>query len=125
MGGIYMELYEKIVFLRRKNGLSQQELADKLEISRQSVYKWEQGLTSPDITKLPELAKIFNVTVDELLNNDIDEKELAKDKVIENLENKNAYNKFLEIIKTQKGNIEVLPKSSNKYDIKSMSEGYL
>ena len=51
--------------------------------------------------------------------------EQAKNKVIENLENGNAYNKFLEIIKHQKGNIESLPKSINKYEIKSMTEGYL
>ena len=51
--------------------------------------------------------------------------EEAKEKVIENLENENAYNKFLEIIKNQKGNIEALPKGANKYDIKSMTEGYL
>lgn len=51
--------------------------------------------------------------------------EIAKNKVIENLENGNAYNKFLEIIKTQNGDITSLPKSKNKYDIKSMTEGYL
>ena len=51
--------------------------------------------------------------------------EEAKQKVIENIQNKNAYNKFLEIVKTQNGNIELLPKSSNKYEIKSMTEGYL
>jgi len=49
----------------------------------------------------------------------------AKDKVLENLENGNAYNKFLEIIKKQNGNIDALPKSTNKYEIKSMTEGYL
>ena len=67
-----MELYEKIVYLRRKKGLSQQELADKLDISRQSVYKWEQGISYPEIIKLPELAKLFDVTVDDLLNDSID-----------------------------------------------------
>ena len=51
--------------------------------------------------------------------------ELAKNKVIESLENGNAYNKFLDLIKTQNGNIDSLPKSLNKYDIKSMTEGYL
>lgn len=51
--------------------------------------------------------------------------EEAKTKVIENLENGNAYNKLLEIIKEQNGNIDLLPKASNKYDIKSMTEGYL
>lgn len=51
--------------------------------------------------------------------------EESKKKVLENLENNNAYNKFLEIIKYQNGNLELLPKSSNKYEIKSMTEGYL
>ena len=51
--------------------------------------------------------------------------EEAKQKVIENLENGNAYNKFLEIIKAQNGNIDLLPNNANKYEIKSMSEGYL
>jgi len=49
----------------------------------------------------------------------------ARDKVLMNLENGKAYNKFLELIKTQNGNIQNLPKSSNKYEIKSMTEGYL
>jgi len=51
--------------------------------------------------------------------------EEAKTKVLENLENGNAYHKFIEIIKTQNGIIENLPKSKNKYEIKSMTEGYL
>lgn len=51
--------------------------------------------------------------------------EEAKTKIITNLENKNAYNKFLEIIKEQHGDINSLPKSKNKYEIKSMTEGYL
>ena len=51
--------------------------------------------------------------------------EEAKNKVLENLENQNAYNKFLELIKIQGGDIDSLPKSSNKYEIKSMTEGYL
>lgn len=49
----------------------------------------------------------------------------AKIKVLENIENGNAYNKFIEIIKTQNGELEKLPKSTNKYDIKTMTEGYL
>lgn len=51
--------------------------------------------------------------------------EEAKNKVITNLENGNAYNKFKEIIKEQRGDITSLPKSKNKYEIKSMTEGYL
>ncbi len=51
--------------------------------------------------------------------------EQAKQKVIENLENKQAYQKFLEIIKEQHGTIDLLPHAKNKYEIKSMTEGYL
>lgn len=49
----------------------------------------------------------------------------AKNKVIENLKNQKAYNKFIEIVQAQNGNITSLPKNTNKYDIKSMTEGYL
>ena len=51
--------------------------------------------------------------------------EEANKKVLENLENGNAYNKFLEIVKTQHGDIDRLPQAKNKYEIKSMTEGYL
>lgn len=56
----------------------------------------------------------LNITYDE-----------AKNKVIENLENGNAYNKFLELVKSQNGDIHALPKCKNMYEIKSMTEGYL
>ena len=80
-----MELYEKIVILRRKKGLSQQELADKLDISRQSVYKWEQGLSSPDISKLKLLSDILDISLDILLDDSRDVTE--KNSVIETEEN--------------------------------------
>ena len=51
--------------------------------------------------------------------------EEAKEKVLNNLDNGEAYNKFLELVKYQHGNIDSLPKSNNKYEIKSMTEGYL
>ena len=49
----------------------------------------------------------------------------AKDRVLDNLENKKAYDKFLELVNAQSGDIYSLPKSSNQYEIKSMTEGYL
>lgn len=73
-----MELYDKIAFLRKNKSLSQQDLADRLNVSRQTVYKWEQGITSPDITKLPELASLFNITTDLLLDSKVTEEELLK-----------------------------------------------
>lgn len=67
-----MKLYEKITLYRKKNGLSQEELAEKIGVSRQAVSKWETGDALPEITKLKSLADTFNVTVDFLLD---DEKE--------------------------------------------------
>ena len=67
-----MKLYEKITLYRKKNGLSQEELAEKIGVSRQAVSKWETGDALPEITKLKALAETFNVTVDFLLD---DEKE--------------------------------------------------
>ena len=58
---------KKISQLRKENGLTQMELADKLAISYQAVSNWERGATMPDISKLPELAEIFGVTIEEIL----------------------------------------------------------
>ncbi|MBE6883669.1 MAG: helix-turn-helix transcriptional regulator [Ruminococcaceae bacterium] len=58
----------KIAELRRKRDMTQMELADKLGISFQAVSNWERGNSMPDISKLPELAELFEVTIDELLN---------------------------------------------------------
>ena len=58
---------KKISQLRKQNGLTQMELADKLAISYQAVSNWERGATMPDISKLPELAEIFGVTIEEIL----------------------------------------------------------
>jgi AbrB family looped-hinge helix DNA binding protein len=55
-------------YLRKKSQLSQEELAEKLNVSRQSVAKWENGETLPDITKCQELAIIFGTTIDQLVN---------------------------------------------------------
>ncbi len=62
-----MNLSEKILELRRSNGMSQEQLAEKMGVSRQSVSKWESGDSLPDVDRLPELSRIFNVTTDYLL----------------------------------------------------------
>lgn len=56
--------------LRKKHNLSQEELAAKLGVSRQAVSKWERSESSPDTDNLIELAKIYNMTLDDLLNGD-------------------------------------------------------
>ena len=65
-----MKLNEKIIYSRKKAGLSQLDLADALGVSRQSVSKWETGESNPDITKLPALAKALDVSIDWLLSED-------------------------------------------------------
>ncbi len=63
-------LSEKIVSLRRKNGLSQEQLAEKLGVSRQAISKWEGGLSTPELDKLKALSKCFHITIDELIGNE-------------------------------------------------------
>ncbi|HJD23914.1 MAG TPA: helix-turn-helix domain-containing protein [Firmicutes bacterium] len=65
-----MKLGEKIRSLRRKNGLSQQELAEKLYVSRQAVSRWEMGAAQPEAANVWQLSRLFGVTADYLLNDD-------------------------------------------------------
>ena len=62
-----MEYYEKLKELRVQSGMSQDDLAEKLHVARQTVSKWEQGVNEPDIYTLKQYAAIFNVSLDELL----------------------------------------------------------
>lgn len=63
-----MKFNEKLMELRKKQGLSQEELGYKLNVTRQTVSKWELGQTTPEMDKLLELSKLFNVSVDDLIN---------------------------------------------------------
>lgn len=67
-----MILSEKICNLRKQNGWSQEELAEKLDISRQSVSKWENGTSIPDLDKIIKLSALFEVSTDYLLKDDTD-----------------------------------------------------
>ena len=68
-----MTLNEKIYNLRKNAGYSQETLAEKTGVSRQSVSKWETGESVPEIDKIVALSKIFSVTTDYLLNDDYEE----------------------------------------------------
>ena len=72
-----MILADKIIRLRKKNGWSQEELADKMNISRQAVSKWESAQTIPDLEKILQLGSIFGVTTDYLLKDEIEEEEFS------------------------------------------------
>lgn len=63
-----MKFEEKITKLRKKAGLSQEELAEKLNVTRQTISKWELGQSKPDFDKLIEISKIFNIGLEELTN---------------------------------------------------------
>ena len=65
-----MKLYEKIIKLRKSNGWSQEELAEKLDLSRQAISRWENETALPDANNILQLSKIFGVTSDYLLNED-------------------------------------------------------
>lgn len=62
-----MDVSEKILQLRKANGFTQEELAEKLNVSRQSVSKWESGQSVPELEKLVALSEIFQVSTDHLL----------------------------------------------------------
>ena len=65
--GTSMKLHEKIYYCRKKSGLSQDALAEKLGISRQAISKWECGDSTPDLDKLRTICTYFGVTTDYLI----------------------------------------------------------
>lgn len=70
-----MKFEEKIVKLRKSKGLSQEELAEKLGVSRQAVSRWELGSTTPDLTNLKQLSEVFGVSADYLIHDDYESDE--------------------------------------------------
>ncbi len=74
-----IEIANRLVELRKKNGLSQEELAEKLGLSRQAVSKWERAESSPDTDNLICLAKLYNVSLDDLLNTDQSIEDISRD----------------------------------------------
>ena len=65
-----MEIGNKIQSLRKQNNLSQEELAEKMGVARQTISKWELGETSPDLVQAKKLSQIFTISLDELTEND-------------------------------------------------------
>jgi len=71
-----MILADKIIRLRKKNGWSQEELAEKMQVSRQAVSKWEGAQSAPDLEKVLMLSSLFDVTTDYLLKDEIEDGEI-------------------------------------------------
>ncbi len=65
-------LSERIYKFRRKSGLSQEQLAEKIGVSRQAISKWESGTSTPELEKLLALSECFHITLDELVREEID-----------------------------------------------------
>ena len=77
-----MTFSEKLLLLRRQKGLSQEQLAEMLDVSRQSVSKWEAQQTLPEPSKIILLSEIFGVSIDQLLKDDLpveEDTEVVKD----------------------------------------------
>lgn len=80
-----MKLEEKIAFLRKKNGWSQEELAFRLDVSRQAVSKWEMGASLPDLDNVLKMSELFSCSTDYLLKDG----ETSQEKAVEtNVEEK-------------------------------------
>ena len=77
-----MNIGEKILQLRKKEGMSQEELAEKLNVTRQTISKWETNQSAPDFEKIIPLCEVFNIKADELLRGEIEEKDQTDDKII-------------------------------------------
>ena len=67
-----MKLSDKITTLRKANNWTQEELAEKIDVSRQAISRWENGTALPDANNILQLSKLFDVTADYLLNEDYD-----------------------------------------------------
>ena len=76
-------LGEKLMRLRKKQGYSQQEVADKLSVSRQTISNWECDQALPAVDKAMELAQLYNISLDDLMENEIE--------IVSNNKTKDAY----------------------------------
>ena len=66
-------LKDNLMMLRKLNGYSQEQVAEKIGISRQAYAKWENGLTTPDIEKASQLARIYGISIDDLMESEKDD----------------------------------------------------
>ena len=111
-----MSLGNHLFNARRKKGLSQEIVAERLGVSRQTISKWETDETLPDIQQSKKLAVLYGLSLDELIEFDIDVKEIQEvidktsDEVSEKINWTNAWSKKYPILATYQNTVEV-----NKY----------
>ncbi len=83
-----MQFYEKITGLRKSRGWSQEQLGEAVGVSRQTVSKWELGITTPEMEKLIELSNIFDISIDELVGK---KEEVHETSALQNQPRRNYY----------------------------------
>lgn len=76
-----MEFNNKLYELRKQKGLSQEELANRLNVSRQTISKWEVGESTPDMEKLAAISELFDISLDELVLDKAAKKEEPKEQI--------------------------------------------
>lgn len=92
-----MEFNNKLYNLRKQKGLSQEELASRLNVSRQTVSKWEVGESTPDMEKLAAISELFEVSLDELV---LDKKPKQQEVVTEQIVKSELYSDIKENVLT-------------------------
>ena len=94
-----MELGKQIKKYRQESQLSQDELADRVYVSRQTISNWENDKTYPDVTSLVLLSEIFQISLDKLIKGDIDTmKEVIKQEEIKKLNHYGAIYRFFSLL---------------------------
>lgn len=94
-----MTLGQKLKEIRKRFGLTQEELAEIMNVSRQAITKWENNGGLPDVTNLQELSKVFGITIDYLLNDENHLPVLTMKKELDKSKYKNKLSSYNEILK--------------------------
>lgn len=114
-----MSIGEKIISLRKKYNLTQEKLAEKIGISRQTLSNWESNITSPDLSQAKLLSKHLKISLDELANNNLDIacNDNLKNNVFKNLIGKTCYlnidEDFFDLYLTYNTPVKVIDVSSD------------
>ena len=119
-----IELANRLYEYRKQSGLSQEELAEKLGISRQSVSKWERAESCPDTDNLIELSKIYNVTMDELLNTSKDIVTSTKEEVVKEEVVEKNYRLIIDYDSFEDDNDNEIILNENEVEVVRESDGY-
>ncbi len=108
-----MSLGNNLFHARRKKGLSQEDVAEKLGVSRQTISKWETDETLPDIRQAKKLSTLYDLSLDELIEYNIDEKEIqdmidkTSDEVSEKINWTNVWSKKYPVLATYQNEVKV------------------